>query len=239
MDVNKEYHTTQGPTTVTYTTSDPVVTYTTSEPTVTYTTTESEPVVTYTTTTSEPVVTYTTTKSEPVVTYTTTKSEPVVTYSSHENPSAGYTTTDKASPNESYTITTTTTTTVPENTTSPQIEHIVTSVNTGSAVPTDVGHKVPTKTVSASQDAPPPAYQSEKSENLDTKSGLHDTSADSNEQGNVEEYDEQGNLINFIMSPGEKSLLRKLDFMYVMPYICVLNFLQVIQEKKIEKITGY
>lgn len=42
-----------------------------------------------------------------------------------------------------------------------------------------------------------------------------------------EEYDEHGNQINFVMSKAETKLVRKLDYMYVMPYIAVLNFLQV------------
>lgn len=51
--------------------------------------------------------------------------------------------------------------------------------------------------------------------------------ADSHEQGNVEEYDANGNHINFVMTETEKKLIRKLDFIYVMPYVCILNFLQV------------
>jgi len=46
-------------------------------------------------------------------------------------------------------------------------------------------------------------------------------------QGSNEEYDEHGNQINFVMSETETKLVRKLDYMYVMPYIAVLNFLQV------------
>ena len=49
------------------------------------------------------------------------------------------------------------------------------------------------------------------------------------EQGEVEEYDTHGNHINFVMSETEKKLIRKLDFIYVMPYVCILNFLQVRQ----------
>lgn len=43
----------------------------------------------------------------------------------------------------------------------------------------------------------------------------------------TDEYDENGNLVNFVMSPVEKKLVFKLDFIYVMPYVCILNFLQV------------
>lgn len=43
----------------------------------------------------------------------------------------------------------------------------------------------------------------------------------------TDEYDENGNLVNFVMSPVEKRLVFKLDFIYVMPYVCILNFLQV------------
>lgn len=42
-----------------------------------------------------------------------------------------------------------------------------------------------------------------------------------------EEYDEYGNQINFVMSETEIKLVRKLDYIYVMPYVAVLNFLQV------------
>ncbi|KAL7333322.1 hypothetical protein PS15p_202234 [Mucor circinelloides] len=45
-------------------------------------------------------------------------------------------------------------------------------------------------------------------------------------QESNEEYDEHGNQINFVMSETETKLVRKLDYMYVMPYIAVLNFLQ-------------
>lgn len=223
MDDTKEHHTTQGPITVTYTSSEPVVTYTSSEPTVTYTTTEptvtytttSEPTVTYTSepivtyTKNDPIVTYTTTESTPVVTYTTTRSEPVVTYTTKESPQSSFTTITHEVLSNTPTVST------------------VTSTAVVSTVPTDI-NGVPKEAITTDRNVAP-AYLSEKTGHLETKEGLHDVSADSNEQGNVEEYDAQGNLINFVMSPGEKSLIRKLDFMYVMPYICVLNFLQVLQ----------
>jgi hypothetical protein len=48
----------------------------------------------------------------------------------------------------------------------------------------------------------------------------------------VEEYDAHGNQINFVMSETERRLVRKLDFIYVMPFVCVLNFLQVKYNRK-------
>lgn len=41
-----------------------------------------------------------------------------------------------------------------------------------------------------------------------------------------EMYDLNGNPIHFVMSPEEKKLVRKLDYIYVMPFISILNFLQ-------------
>lgn len=54
----------------------------------------------------------------------------------------------------------------------------------------------------------------------------HAAAMEKGQEGN-EEYDEHGNQINFVMSETETKLVRKLDYMYVMPYIAVLNFLQV------------
>jgi hypothetical protein len=55
--------------------------------------------------------------------------------------------------------------------------------------------------------------------------------SDSNEHGQVEEYDQTGNLVNFVMSREEKRLVNKLDFIYVMPFVCILNFLQVRKKR--------
>lgn len=57
--------------------------------------------------------------------------------------------------------------------------------------------------------------------------------SDSHEQSHSEEFDQYGNRINFVMSREERRLVNKLDYIYVMPYICVLNFLQVQKKEKI------
>lgn len=44
----------------------------------------------------------------------------------------------------------------------------------------------------------------------------------------AQEYDENGNKHNFTISQTEKRLVRKLDFVYVMPFVAILNFLQVL-----------
>lgn len=62
--------------------------------------------------------------------------------------------------------------------------------------------------------------KTEQEVSLDEKMAEHGSSS-------VEEYDAQGNQINFVMSETERKLVRKLDYIYVMPFICVLNFLQV------------
>lgn len=43
----------------------------------------------------------------------------------------------------------------------------------------------------------------------------------------IEEFDKNGERI-YVKSDAEKALVRKLDFIYVMPFIALLNFLQVI-----------
>lgn len=46
--------------------------------------------------------------------------------------------------------------------------------------------------------------------------------------GHIEtEYDVNGNQKNVTISAVEKKLIRKLDFIYVMPFVAILNFLQV------------
>lgn len=94
---------------------------------------------------------------------------------------------------------------------------------------TTTSHTVPTVTTTTTTTHYSTSTEVEEEDHksyvLDEK---HDhVSADSNEQGNVEEYDANGNHINFVMSETEKKLIRKMDFIYVMPYVCILNFLQV------------
>lgn len=45
-----------------------------------------------------------------------------------------------------------------------------------------------------------------------------------------EEFDKNGDRI-YVRSAAEKALVRKLDFIYVMPFVAVLNFLQVHKRK--------
>ncbi|CEG64648.1 hypothetical protein RMATCC62417_01584 [Rhizopus microsporus] len=55
------------------------------------------------------------------------------------------------------------------------------------------------------------------------------SSIEINEKSDIttaQEYDENGNKRNFTISQTEKRLVRKLDFIYVMPFVAILNFLQ-------------
>ncbi|KAI9278608.1 major facilitator superfamily domain-containing protein [Phascolomyces articulosus] len=66
----------------------------------------------------------------------------------------------------------------------------------------------------------------EKTAVVDEKSEKHDyldTSASSNDV--TEEFDARGERI-YTKSDAEKKLVRKLDYLYVMPFIAILNFLQ-------------
>lgn len=57
------------------------------------------------------------------------------------------------------------------------------------------------------------------------------SSIEINEKSDIttaQEYDENGNKRNFTISQTEKRLVRKLDFIYVMPFVAILNFLQVL-----------
>lgn len=57
------------------------------------------------------------------------------------------------------------------------------------------------------------------------------SSIEINEKSDIttaQEYDENGNKHNFTISQAEKRLVRKLDFIYVMPFVAILNFLQVL-----------
>ena len=67
----------------------------------------------------------------------------------------------------------------------------------------------------------------EKTAVIDEKASAReylDTTASSNEV--TEEFDARGDRI-YVKSSAEKALVRKLDFIYVMPFIAILNFLQV------------
>jgi hypothetical protein len=55
----------------------------------------------------------------------------------------------------------------------------------------------------------------------------HHHSSETHLEDTIEEYDSHGNHINFVMSDAEKRLIRKMDYIYVMPFVCILNFLQV------------
>lgn len=58
-----------------------------------------------------------------------------------------------------------------------------------------------------------------------TTNTMHEKSAESFTDAG-EEYDSKGERI-YVQSEAEKALVRKLDFIYVMPFIAALNFLQV------------
>lgn len=60
---------------------------------------------------------------------------------------------------------------------------------------------------------------------LDTESQIMKTAGD-------EKYDLNGNPVHFVMTPEERKLVRKLDYMYVMPFVSVLNFLQVKKKRQ-------
>lgn len=81
---------------------------------------------------------------------------------------------------------------------------------------------VPTVTTTTHYTTTEEKYDEEKEIVLDDE--RHDHISDSNEK--VEEYDLNGNQINFVMTDVEKRLIRRLDYIYVMPYVCILNFLQ-------------
>ncbi|GAA5801260.1 hypothetical protein HPULCUR_006705 [Helicostylum pulchrum] len=75
------------------------------------------------------------------------------------------------------------------------------------------------------------AYVTESRDSYDEKEVVLedqnlDHVSDVNRQVIADEYDENGNLVDFVMCPVEKKLVFKLDFIYVMPYVCILNFLQ-------------
>lgn len=46
------------------------------------------------------------------------------------------------------------------------------------------------------------------------------------------EYDENGNHISFTRSKAESSIVYKMDFIFVMPFVAIINFLQVSQTKR-------
>lgn len=58
-----------------------------------------------------------------------------------------------------------------------------------------------------------------------TTNTMHEKSTESFTDAG-EEYDSKGERI-YVQSEAEKALVRKLDFIYVMPFIAALNFLQV------------